>query len=75
MAKTIEAIYKDGVIKPLEKVELKENERVRVTIIRMKKAEIEELEVDPKKDPILNLIGDVSHGSLVKDIDEELYGE
>ncbi|HEX3036209.1 MAG TPA: antitoxin family protein, partial [Thermodesulfobacteriota bacterium] len=54
MAKTIEAIYKDGVIKPLEKVELKENERVRVTIIRMKKAEIEELEVDPKKDPILN---------------------
>lgn len=75
MAKTIEAIYKDGVIKPLEKIELKENERVKVTITRMKKAEIEEPELDPKKDPILNLIGDVSHGSLVKDIDEELYGE
>ena len=30
MAKIIEAIYEDGVFKPLEKVELKEGEKVKV---------------------------------------------
>jgi len=30
---------------------------------------------DPEKDPILEFIGGVSHGSLAKDIDNELYGE
>ncbi len=30
--------------------------------------------LDPEKDPILNFIGGVSHGSLAKDIDKELYG-
>jgi len=32
MPKVIKAIYKDGVFKPLEKVELKEGERVRIRI-------------------------------------------
>ncbi|MBO8179426.1 MAG: antitoxin family protein [Archaeoglobus sp.] len=32
MPKIIEAIYEDGVFKPLEKVELKEGERVRIRI-------------------------------------------
>jgi hypothetical protein len=32
--------------------------------------------LDPKTDPILNYyIGGISHGSLAKDIDRELYGE
>ncbi len=32
--------------------------------------------LDPQKDPILRYyIGGVSHGSLAKDIDRELYGE
>lgn len=31
--------------------------------------------LDLKKDPILEFIGGVSHGSLAKDIDVELYGE
>ena len=31
--------------------------------------------LDPEKDPILEFIGGVSHGSLAKDIDNELYGE
>lgn len=75
MAKTIEAIYKNGVIKPLEKVELSENEKIKITIARAKKPETKKLKLDPKKDPILNLIGDVSHGSLARDIDKELYGE
>jgi len=35
----------------------------------------EELELDPQKDPILRYIGGVSHGSLAKDIDRELYGD
>ncbi len=30
-------------------------------------------ELDPEKDPILKFIRGVSHGSLAKDIDEELY--
>jgi len=33
------------------------------------------LDLDPGKDPILDFIGGVSHGSLAKDIDRELYGE
>jgi hypothetical protein len=36
----------------------------------------EKRKLDPKKDPILRYyIGGVSHGSLAKDIDRELYGE
>jgi hypothetical protein len=30
---------------------------------------------DPEKDPVPEFIGCVSHGSLLKDIDNELYGE
>ena len=33
------------------------------------------LDLEPGKDPILDFIGGVSHGSLAKDIDSELYGE
>ena len=32
-------------------------------------------DLDPGRDPILEFIGGVSHGSLAKDIDRELYGE
>ena len=32
-------------------------------------------DLDPAQDPILKFIGGVSHGSLAKDIDRELYGE
>ncbi len=31
------------------------------------------LDLEPGKDPILEFIGGVSHGSLAKDIDNELY--
>lgn len=34
-----------------------------------------ERELDPAKDPILKFIGGVSHGSLAKKIDTDLYGE
>ena len=33
------------------------------------------LDLDPGKDPILEFIGGVSHGSLAKDIDSQVYGE
>ncbi len=33
------------------------------------------LDLESGKDPILEFIGGVSHGSLAKDIDSELYGE
>ena len=33
------------------------------------------LNLEPGKDPILEFIGGVSHGSLAKDIDSALYGE
>lgn len=31
-------------------------------------------DLDPQKDPLLQFIGGVSHGSLAQGIDEELYG-
>ena len=34
----------------------------------------QEQELDPEKNPILQFIGGVSHGSLAQGIDEELYG-
>ena len=36
MSKVIEAIYENGVFKPLEKVDLKDGEKVRITISREK---------------------------------------
>lgn len=35
----------------------------------------EETELDPQKNPILEYMGGISHGSLAKDIDHELYGD
>ncbi len=32
-------------------------------------------DLDPVMDPLLEFIGGVSHGSLAKNIDDELYGE
>ena len=37
-------------------------------------AVVQERELDPAKDPLLKFIAGVSHGSLVKDIDNDLYG-
>ena len=34
----------------------------------------DKLDLEPEKDPVLEFIGGVSHGSLAKDIDSELYG-
>jgi hypothetical protein len=43
---------------------------------RREEKEDEERKLNPQKDPILRYyLGGVSHGSLAKDIDRELYGE
>jgi predicted DNA-binding antitoxin AbrB/MazE fold protein len=39
MSKAIDAIYENGVFKPLEKVSLKEHERVHIIIEELKKVE------------------------------------
>lgn len=33
------------------------------------------LDLEPEKDPIIDYIGGVTHGSLAEGIDNELYGE
>ena len=38
-------------------------------------AQKREKKLDPTKDPLLKFIAGVSHGSLAKDIDNELYGK
>ena len=53
MSKVIEAVYEDGVFKPLEKVELKEGERAKIIvesisektfgIIRVRKKDIDKI--------------------------------
>ena len=35
----------------------------------------EKNDLEPMKDPILEYIGGVTHGSLAENIDDELYGE
>ena len=40
-----------------------------------RKNKSQEYSPDPGNDPVLSYIGGVSHGSLAKDIDHELYGE
>jgi hypothetical protein len=34
----------------------------------------QEPKLDPSRDPLLQFVGKVSHGSLAQGIDEELYG-
>lgn len=38
------------------------------------KARAAEKNLDPARDPILKFIGGVTHGSLAKNIDTEIYG-
>jgi len=39
------------------------------------RAETSQKELDPAKDPLLQYNGGVAHGSLARDIDQELYGK
>ena len=70
MPKTIEAVYEDGVFKPLKKIRFKEHERVELSIL--KKSEVDEM-----SQKALSMIGIGESG--LKDTagrhDEYLYGK
>ena len=70
MPKTIEAIYEDGVFKPIKKIRLREHEKVELSVLT-------ESEMDDMTQKALSLIGIGESG--LKDTaqrhDEYLYGK
>lgn len=70
MQETINAIYENGVIKPLQKLHFKEHEKVTVTISKpTRKAKT--------KSPAMSLIGifESGIGDLSREHDKYLYGQ
>lgn len=69
MQEVIKAIYEDGVIKPLEKLDLKEHETLTIAIVR-------KAVKSRAKNPAHALVGifDSGLGDLSKDHDSHLYG-
>ncbi|MBI3302214.1 MAG: DUF2281 domain-containing protein [Deltaproteobacteria bacterium] len=65
----IEKLPEDRLQEVLDFVEYLLNKEQKTPVTELRKG------LDPAKDPILKFIGGVSHGSLAKDIDKELYGE
>ena len=72
MLKTIEVIYKNGVFKPIEKVDLKENEKIR--IILQTKADSPSSNGN-KLEGIFDIANDCSDSDLSVKHDKYLYGE
>jgi len=70
MPKTIEAIYEDGVFKPIKKIRLREHEKVELSVLT-------ESEMDDMTQKALSIIGIGESG--LKDTaqrhDEYLYGK
>ncbi|RJQ53118.1 MAG: DUF104 domain-containing protein [Nitrospiraceae bacterium] len=70
MPKTIEAIYEDGVFKPIKKIRLREHEKVELSVLT-------KAEIDDVARKALSIIG--IGGSGLKDTaqrhDEYLYGK
>lgn len=69
MAKVIDAIFENGVIKPLEKLHIKEHEKLAITIIKMPPR------ARPKKQAVA-LVGIFNSGikNLSQEHDKYLYG-
>jgi hypothetical protein len=67
--KEIEKLSEDKLQEVLDFIEYLLNKEQKVQAVEP------EEDLDPAKDPLLRFIGGVSHGSLAKDIDKELYGE
>jgi predicted DNA-binding antitoxin AbrB/MazE fold protein len=72
MLKTIEVIYENGVFKPIEKVDLKENEKIR--IILQTKADSPSSNGN-KLEGIFDIASDCSDSDLSVKHDKYLYGE
>jgi len=70
---------KNRLFEQIKNLPEKELKKVFMFISSLKSNQSKELEkavfLNPDKDPILNFIGGVEHGSLARDIDKELYGE
>ncbi len=84
MTKTVEAIYENGVFKPVKKVKLPEHKRVKLTISPTKPVEpIEEDEeaikrlVERQRKAFLKIAGTASSGlsDVSRNHDKYLYGE
>lgn len=69
MQETVEAIYEDGVIKPLQKLRIKEHQKLTVTISRRS------VKVKPEN-PAMALVGIFESGikNLSSEHDKYLYG-
>lgn len=68
MSQTIEAIYEHGVFKPLESINLREGERVQITV---------DANNDSAKDPaadLPNIAVDLGVADLAVNVDHYLYG-
>lgn len=72
MTKVINAIFEDGVFKPLEKVDIKEHEKIKIFITS-------EIESTPQKESFLAGIIDIAKDCSDTDLsihhDKYLYGE
>jgi len=71
MSKLINAIYENGIFKPLEDVELHDRQRVKLEVI----TEDETALVDSQKKALLNLVGIGNSGlnDIARKHDEYLY--
>lgn len=61
MKATVDAVFQDGVFKPIRRPDLSDGERVRITV---------ETVVHAKPDDILKLAADVYQGLSPKDMDD-----
>lgn len=72
MSKTIEAIYEDGVFKPLEKIDIEEHKKIKIIL----PTEIDH--ANPKKSTlqgIIDIAKDCTDNDLSTHHDKYLYGE
>ena len=72
MLKTIEVVYENGVFRPIEKVDLKEHEKIR--IILQTKADSQPSNGN-KLEGIFDIASDCSESDLSVNHDKYLYGE
>ena len=71
MSKVIDAIFENGVFKPLEKVEIKEHEKVKVILANEGESQEEECTLDG----IIDIAKDCPDTDLSIHHDKYLYGE
>jgi len=72
MLKTIEVIYENGVFKPIDKVDLKEHEKIRIIL----QTEVDRPSSNGNKlEGIFNIAGDCTDSDLSVDHDKYLYGD